>query len=83
MAEKCDCAIVGEKQLDRLMRRYLGLVPGELKSDEREILLMALYMESCAHGGLGARVTAEGDARVAEAKAKLDAIIASEAPDAH
>ncbi len=75
---KCGCKIVGEKQLDRLMRRYLGLAPENINSDEKEILLMALYMESMGHGGIAARVTAEGDARVAEAKAKLDAINASQ-----
>lgn len=74
----CTCAIVGEKQLERLMSKYLGLIPGSLTGDEREILLFALYTESVNHGGLGAKPTAAGDARVAEAKAKLDAIIAAE-----
>lgn len=78
MPSECKCAIVGPKQLERLMRRYLGLAPETINNDEREILLMALYMESCDSGGLGARVTAEGDARVAESKARLDAIIAAE-----
>jgi hypothetical protein len=74
----CGCAIVGVGQLDRLMRKYLGLLPDNLTNDEREILLFALYMESVQHGGIGAKATAIGDARVAEAKAKLDAIIAGE-----
>lgn len=79
---KTKCAIVGEQHLDRLMERYLGLRPENINSDEREVLLFALYMESVNSGGLGARATAKGDARVAEAKAKLDAIIAEEKPNA-
>lgn len=78
MPKNCNCAIVGEKQLDRLMMKYLGLAAGNLSNDEREILLFALYTESNERGGLAARATAVGDARVAEAKAKLDAIIAAE-----
>ncbi len=78
--EPCKCAIVGEAGIDRLMKKYLGLLPGGLTNDEREILLFALYMESRDRGGLGARPTEEGDARVAEAKARLDAIIAAEDP---
>ena len=74
----CGCQIVGEKLLVNLMKKYLGLMPGDLTSDEREILLFALYMESNERGGLASKPTAEDDARVAEAKAKLDAIIASE-----
>ena len=69
---ECDCAIVGERQLDRLMLKYLGMVGGELTGDEREILLFALYTESCQRGGIGAKPTAALDARVAEAKAKLE-----------
>lgn len=44
--------IVGEKQMDRLVMKYIGVVSPELTNDEREILLMALYMESEARGGL-------------------------------
>jgi len=73
-----NCAIVGEKQLERLMMKYLGLSTPNLTNDEREILLFALYMESDARGGLGSRAKAIGDERVAEAKRKLDAIIAAE-----
>ena len=72
------CAIVGEQKLNRLMMKYLGLATPKLADDEREILLFALYLESKEHGGIGAKATAVGDARVAEAKAKLDAIIAEE-----
>lgn len=72
-----DC-IVGEKQIDRLILRYLGLAPENINDDEKEILLFALYMESLSRGGIAARPTAAGDERVAEAKAKLDAIIAAE-----
>jgi len=78
MKNGCTCAIVGPSQVDRLMRKYLGLDPKNLTGDEREILLFALYLESVDNGGIGARATAIGDARVAEAKAKLDAIIAAE-----
>lgn len=69
-ANSCKCAIVGEKQLDRLMRRYLGLAPEPINSDEKEILLFALYTESLERGGIAARPTAEGDARAAEEKRK-------------
>lgn len=79
---RTECAIVSEKQIERLMRKYLGLESSNLTDDEREILLFALYMESFSSGGIGAKATAEGDARVAEAKAKLDAIIAADAPQA-
>lgn len=78
MTPRTKCAIVGEGQIDRLMMKYLGMVDGALSSDEREILLFALYMESLEHGGIGAKPTARPDAAVAEQKAKLDAIIAAE-----
>ncbi len=70
--------IITENHLDKLMMKYLGLLPDNLTADEREILLFALYTESLERGGLAAKPTAAGDARVAEAKAKLDAIIAAE-----
>ena len=76
--ETCGCAMIGPKGLQRLMQKYLGIEPGGLTNDEREILLMALYMESAEHGGLAKAALDVGDARVAEAKAKLDAIIAAE-----
>ncbi len=73
------CKIVGKEGLDRLMLKYCGMVGGELTSDERELLLFALYIESRDRGGIGAKPTARLDAQVAEQKAKLDAIIAAEA----
>ena len=48
------CAIVGEKELLRLMLRYLG-EGQELDSDETQILLFAFYLESKAAGGLAKR----------------------------
>ncbi len=68
------CLIVGESQLDVLMRKYLGLGTANLTPDEKELLLFGLYLESKGHGGIGARATAAGDARIAEQKAKLDEI---------
>ncbi len=69
----CKCAIVGPSQVDRLMRKYLGLVPGEMTGDEREILLFALYNESMGNNGIAARATAVGDARLKQQKERLEA----------
>jgi hypothetical protein len=70
----CKCLIVGENQLDILMRKYLGLGTANLTPDEKELLLFGLYLESKGHGGIGAKATAAGDARLAEQKKKLDAM---------
>lgn len=51
----CNCAIVGERQLDALVAKYIGTGKGDLTNDEREILLFALYIESEARGGLVTR----------------------------
>jgi hypothetical protein len=41
-----DCLIVSENKILSLVRRYDGMEDPELDSDERELLLFALYLES-------------------------------------
>ena len=65
-----NCAIVGGKRLEGLMLRYLGQAPA-LSRDETEVLLMALYMESCSSGGLGRRCTDAMDERLKAQDARV------------
>src|SRR5207245_2650172 len=57
------CAIVGQQKLERYMLQYLGTGPN-LSHDETEILMMALYQESCATGGLARRCVDIMDGRL-------------------
>ena len=65
------CAIVGEKELLKLMLRYLGEGQG-LDHDETEILLFALYIESKAAGGLAKKAEDALNVRLEKQQAKAD-----------
>lgn len=64
------CAIVGEKRVEDLMLRYLGQAPPLTRTDT-ELLLMALYLESCAHGGVATKALAIMDRRLAAMNARV------------
>ncbi len=65
------CIVVNKDGIDKLMLKYLGENGGHLTNDEREILLMALYMESEANGGIAARALAIMNGRLVAQQAKI------------
>lgn len=58
------CEIIGDTQLDMLVVKYLGGGKGNITTEEIEILLFALYIESKARGGLALRGSAAMDRRL-------------------
>lgn len=69
----CKCSIVGPAGVKKLVLKYLGLSRENITRNEIEILLFALYNESCERGGLAAEATAIGDEKLRAQGASDDA----------